>query len=62
MKLQFVLAQNLLRFCHPEVDGADKKLWMDEMERLSIKMKFSVARCKIIHNRNNNSSYLHKLD
>lgn len=47
---EFVLTQNLFRFYHPEVDGADKYLWMDEMERLSNKMVNEVQCCQVQNN------------
>lgn len=42
---EFVLAQSLFTFYHPEVDGTDKYLWMDEMERLSNKMVNEIRCC-----------------
>jgi len=36
---------NLFRFHSPEVDGADKQLWVDEMERLRNKMVNEIQCC-----------------
>lgn len=47
---EFVLAQSLFTFYHPEVDGTDKYLWMDEMERLSNKMVNEIRCCQVQNN------------
>lgn len=41
---------NLFRIDNPEVDGADKQLQMDEMERLSNKMVNEIQCCQMQSN------------